>query len=136
MAYSSTVSLMGEYEVEFRSVVLKCADLSALWSLATCRQQRRDRVATDESGDRSPHSKTSYRVVVPTSFNCQDFRLAKILFLDRLDLGHPFPVSLFSQFRCQPGLHNLAHLRAGNRFASQTENVGAVVLARVAGDFN
>ena len=39
------------------SCVLECADLSALWSLATCRQQRRDRSRRTESDDRSPNSK-------------------------------------------------------------------------------
>ena len=34
---------------------MECADLSALWWLATAASRQ---VATDESGDRSPHSKT------------------------------------------------------------------------------
>jgi hypothetical protein len=45
---------------------LECADLSALWSAATCRSQRTLRPRwrsgveppADQSGDRSPHSKS------------------------------------------------------------------------------
>jgi hypothetical protein len=42
------------------AAILECADLSALWSLATCRQQRRDRSRRAKSGDRSPHSKKNF----------------------------------------------------------------------------
>jgi hypothetical protein len=47
------------------SSLLECADLSALWSVATCRDlgskefrvPLRRQAAEDQSGDRSPHSK-------------------------------------------------------------------------------
>ena len=42
---------------ECAGIFLECADLAALWSLATCRQTASRRVATEKSGDESPHCK-------------------------------------------------------------------------------
>src|SRR5207237_9299793 len=61
-------------------------------------------------------------------------RSALILPFNRVDLSYAFTMSIFGDFSREPGANDLTHLRAGDRFAPQREQVGVVVFARIAGD--
>ena len=51
-----------------------------------------------------------------------------VLPLDRFDLGNALFVTVFLDFGGEPGAHYLKHLFGRYRFASQCEDVGAVML--------
>ena len=58
--------------------------------------------------------------------------LSLVLPFNRLDFPDPLPMPLFGEISGEPGADYLAHLIAGDRFTAQREDVGAVMLARVA----
>src|ERR1043166_560921 len=62
--------------------------------------------------------------------------LPLILPLDRIDLADALPMAVFCQIGREPGADDLAHLIVGDGLTAKRQNVGAVVFARIAGDFN
>src|ERR1044071_4883352 len=59
-------------------------------------------------------------------------RSGVVLALNRHDLGDALAVALLFDFRGEPCVHDLAHQRRVDGLASEREDVGVVVLARVA----
>src|SRR5215207_10297580 len=62
--------------------------------------------------------------------------LTPVLALDGVDLGDAALVAVFGEVGGEPGADDVAHLAGGDGAAPQREDVGAVVLAGVDGDFD
>src|SRR5262249_15234891 len=63
-------------------------------------------------------------------------KLSLILSFNRRDLGDAFAMPIFGEFCGEPRAYDFTQLSAVDGLASQSQHVGAVVLARVTGHLN